>query len=102
MDIPARTGPPAGRYSRGRERRCKTRRFQGMASPKFCQRGEPVTRSRALVLAAAVSVGYVAFLGWPAPATRAAALAVLLALSRIRQRRVETNTLLSATCLCVL
>jgi competence protein ComEC len=61
-----------------------------------------IARPRALVLAAGVSVGYVAFLGWPAPAARAAALAVLLALSRLRQRRVEPNALLSATCLCVL
>jgi competence protein ComEC len=59
-------------------------------------------RKRSLALAAAASVAYVAFLGWPAPATRAAALAVLLATSRLRQRRVETNSLLSATCLCVL
>ena len=59
-------------------------------------------RGRALALAAGASVGYVAFLGWPAPATRAAALAVLLAVSRVRQRQVETNSLLSATCLCVL
>jgi competence protein ComEC len=60
------------------------------------------SRGHALGLAAGVSVVYVAFLGWPAPATRAAALAVLLALSRTRQRRVEANALLSATCLCVL
>ncbi|MEA2723819.1 MAG: competence protein ComEC [Gemmatimonadales bacterium] len=59
-------------------------------------------RGRALALAAGVSVGYVAFLGWPGPATRAAALAVFLAASRVRQRKVETNSLLSATCLCVL
>jgi competence protein ComEC len=59
-------------------------------------------RGPALGLAAAVSVSYVAFLGWPAPATRAAALAVILALSRVRQRRVEPNSLLAATCLCVL
>jgi competence protein ComEC len=59
-------------------------------------------RGRALALAATISLAYVAFLGWPAPATRAAALAVLLALSRVRQRRVEPNALLSATCLCVL
>jgi competence protein ComEC len=59
-------------------------------------------RSHALALAGGASVVYVAFLGWPAPATRAAALAVLLAASRIRQRRVETDSLLSATCLCVL
>ena len=59
-------------------------------------------RGPALGLAAAASVSYVAFLGWPAPATRAAALAVTLALSRIRQRRVEPNALLAATCLWVL
>jgi competence protein ComEC len=59
-------------------------------------------RGSALGLAAAASVLYVAFLGWPAPATRAAALAVILALSRLRQRRVEPNALLAATCLCVL
>ena len=59
-------------------------------------------RGRALALAAGASVAYVGFLGWPAPATRAAALAALLAVSRVRQRRVETNALLSATCLCVL
>ena len=58
-------------------------------------------RGGALALAAGASVAYVAFLGWPAPATRAAALATLLAVSRVRQRRPETNSLLSATCLCV-
>jgi competence protein ComEC len=61
-----------------------------------------LTRARALVLAAGVSVGYVAVLGWPAPAGRAAALAVLAALCRIRQRHVLADPLLSATCLCVL
>ena len=59
-------------------------------------------RGGALALAAGASVAYVAFLGWPAPATRAAALATLLAVSRVRQRRLENNALLSATCLCVL
>jgi competence protein ComEC len=59
-------------------------------------------RARAHSVAAAVSVAYVAFLGWPAPATRAAALALLLAVSRVRQRRIESASLLSATCLCVL
>ena len=61
-----------------------------------------IGRGTALGLAAGASIVYVAFLGWPAPATRAAALAALLAVSRVRQRRVETNALLSATCLCVL
>jgi competence protein ComEC len=59
-------------------------------------------REGALAIAAGASVAYVAFLGWPPPATRAAALAALVALSRLRQRRVETNALLSATCLCVM
>ena len=61
-----------------------------------------IARGAALGIGASASVAYVAFLGWPAPATRAAALAVLLALSRIRQRHVEADSLLSATCLCVL
>ena len=61
-----------------------------------------VERGLALGIGAGASLAYVAFLGWPAPATRAAALAVLLALSRIRQRHVEPNSLLAATCLCVL
>ena len=60
------------------------------------------SRARAFGIAAAVSLAYVGFLGWPAPATRAAALAVIVALSRVRQRRVEADALLSATCLCVL
>jgi competence protein ComEC len=61
-----------------------------------------VQRGTALAIGAGASLAYVAFLGWPAPATRAAALALLLAVSRIRQRHVESNALLSATCLCVL
>lgn len=59
-------------------------------------------RSSALVLAAGVSVAYVAFLGWPAPAGRAAALAVVAARCRVRQRHVLADPLLAATCLCVL
>ncbi|HEX9754241.1 MAG TPA: DNA internalization-related competence protein ComEC/Rec2 [Gemmatimonadales bacterium] len=59
-------------------------------------------RESAQLAAAAVSVGYVAFLGWPAPATRAAGLLVLLALCRVRQRRVQPAALLAVTCLAVL
>ncbi len=59
-------------------------------------------RPQALVLSAAVSVLYVAFLGWPAPATRAAALAVVIALCRLRQRHVHADSVLAATCLMVL
>jgi competence protein ComEC len=58
-------------------------------------------RTRALAAAALVATGYVAFLGWPPPATRAAALAVLAAWCRIRQRNVQPNPLLAATCLAV-
>jgi competence protein ComEC len=61
-----------------------------------------MTRPAALAAAAGVSAGYVVFLGWPAPAARAAALAVGLARCRTRQRHVQANALLSATCLAVL
>lgn len=61
-----------------------------------------MARPRALVVGAVVSLAYVGFLGWPAPATRAAALAGVLARSHLRQRRVQPNALLAATCLCVL
>jgi competence protein ComEC len=61
-----------------------------------------LTRAKALVIAALASTAYVAFLGWPAPATRAAALALVLARCHLRQRRVQANALLSATCLGVL
>ena len=59
-------------------------------------------RSRAFILSATVSILYVAFLGWPAPASRAAALAVVLALCRVRQRHVDADSVLAATCLMVL
>lgn len=59
-------------------------------------------REHALVVAALVSAAYVAFLGWPAPATRAAALAAVLARCRVRQRHVRGDELLAATCLAVL
>jgi competence protein ComEC len=59
-------------------------------------------RDPALIVAAAASTGYVGFIGWPAPATRAAALAVVLARCRVRQRHVRPDELLAATCLIVL
>ncbi|MBA3522334.1 MAG: DNA internalization-related competence protein ComEC/Rec2 [Gemmatimonadales bacterium] len=61
-----------------------------------------ISRSRSLMLSAAVSAAYVAFLGWPAPAARAAALAAVVARCQVRQRLVQANALLAATCLCVL
>jgi competence protein ComEC len=59
-------------------------------------------RSTALAAAAGMSAAYVAFLGWPAPAARAAALAIVVARCRTRQRHVQPNALLAATCLVVL
>lgn len=59
-------------------------------------------REPAMVIAAGTSVAYVAFLGWPAPAARAATLGVLLAAGVLRQRRVEPTSLLAASCLGVL
>jgi competence protein ComEC len=59
-------------------------------------------RETALVAAALTSTAYVAFLGWPAPATRAAALAVAVARCRVKQRHVRADELLAATCLAVL
>ncbi len=59
-------------------------------------------RAPALSGAAAVGAAYVAFLGWPAPAARAAALALLAARCRTVQRQVQPDALLAATCLAVL
>ena len=61
-----------------------------------------MARPRALVVAAATSAAYVAFLGWPAPAARAAALAAVMARCHTSQRHVQPNALLAATCLVVL
>lgn len=65
-------------------------------------RAAGLSRARALAAGAAVGTLYVAFLGWPAPATRAAALACLLALGYARQRQVQANSLLAASCLVVM
>ncbi len=61
-----------------------------------------LSRSHSLILAATVSAAYVAFLGWPAPAARAAALAAVLARCRTAQRHVQPDSLLASTCLLVL
>ena len=65
-------------------------------------RGVGVRRVPALVAGAVVVTLYVAFLGFPAPATRALALAWAAALERLRQRHVHANALLATTCLVVL
>lgn len=61
-----------------------------------------VPRVRAMAMGAVAATAYVAFLGWPAPATRAAALGLLLAVAFGRQRRVQPTPLLAVTCLAVL
>ena len=65
-------------------------------------RGCRVQRERAWVAATVLGVGYVAWLGWPAPATRAAALAVLMCVARLRQRVIRWDALLATTALIVL
>jgi len=59
-------------------------------------------RGRAGLAAALFAVAYTLFLGWPAPAARAAALTVLLAVQRVRQRMPQGAALLGATALAVL
>ncbi len=59
-------------------------------------------RERAGFIAALFAILYTMFLGWPAPAARAATLAVLLALERSRQRMPQGGALLGATALLVL
>ena len=54
------------------------------------------------MFAAAISCLYVGFLGWPAPATRAALLVVVLAVERHRQRQVDGESLLAAVALLLL
>jgi competence protein ComEC len=56
----------------------------------------------ALVTAAVIATAYVAFLRWPAPAVRAAALAWALAWLRWRQRAAVPDALLGTTALAVL
>lgn len=61
-----------------------------------------VRHAPAWVAATVIGIGYVAWLGWPAPATRAAALALMMCVARLRQRVVRWDALLAATALAVL
>jgi len=54
-------------------------------------------RVPSLAVAATIAMLYVAFLGWPAPAVRAAAMAWVLVWLRWRQRAVQPDAMLSAT-----
>ncbi len=58
--------------------------------------------ARARLAAALAGIGYAAFLGWPAPATRAACFIALLVFCRWRQRAVRPGALLGIACLGVL
>ncbi|HEV8150469.1 MAG TPA: ComEC/Rec2 family competence protein, partial [Gemmatimonadales bacterium] len=62
-------------------------------------RGLGLRRALASALATAVVLGYAAFLGWPAPATRAALLCAAVAWSFARQRHPDPRALLGLTCL---
>jgi competence protein ComEC len=59
-------------------------------------------RERAGLAAALFAVAYTLFLGWPAPAARAAALTVIVAVQRGRQRMPQRAALLGTTALVVL
>jgi len=61
-----------------------------------------VPRARATLAAAVVAGGYVIFLGWPAPAARAAVLVGLGAQFHLRQRNPQAIPLLAVTALLVL
>lgn len=60
-----------------------------------------VTRHQGELIAAVGALGYAAFLGWPAPATRAAMLALLWAVERRRQRHPAPDGALAASALLV-
>jgi len=62
-------------------------------------RASRVRRDTSAALAASLVVLYVSFLGWPAPAGRAALLCILVAWSSARQRQPAAGPLLALTCL---
>ncbi|MGB7211546.1 MAG: DNA internalization-related competence protein ComEC/Rec2 [Gemmatimonadales bacterium] len=65
-------------------------------------RGAGLGRSRAWIVATVAALLYVGWLGWPPPATRAAGLAVVTCLARLRQRSPSWGSLLAVTGLGVL
>lgn len=58
-----------------------------------------VSRESAAAVSAALVLLYVSFLGWPAPAARAALLCALVSWSLARQRNPGAGSLLAVTCL---
>lgn len=73
-----------------------------LGRPLAVRYGAPGAVGSVPLLAAGVAAGYVAFLGWPPPATRAAVLVLVLAIERSRQRRVDADSLLAFTALVLL
>jgi competence protein ComEC len=73
-----------------------------LGRPLAVRYGAPGAVGAVPLVAAAVAAGYVAFLGWPPPATRAAVLVLVLAIERSRQRRVDPDSLLAFTALVLL
>lgn len=65
-------------------------------------RAARLSHRHATLLAAGSAVAYVAWLGWPAPATRAAALALVVCQGKLRQRQSAPGSLLAVTALGVL
>jgi competence protein ComEC len=65
----------------------------------FALRALRIRREWSAALAASLVVLYASFLGWPAPAGRAALLCVLVAWSTARQRQPSPGPLLALTCL---
>lgn len=59
-------------------------------------------RHMAELAAAGATIAYAAWLGWPAPATRAATLLLGVALARARQRHPRFDGLLGVSALCVM
>jgi len=61
-----------------------------------------MSRAGSSLLAAGVALAYVLFLGWPAPAARAALLAAVVLQGHQRQRHAQAVPVLSVTCLLLL
>ncbi len=61
-----------------------------------------MSRTGSSLLAAGIALVYVIFLGWPAPAARAALLAALVLQRQLRQRHAQPVPLLGVTCLLLL
>ncbi|MEO8031030.1 MAG: DNA internalization-related competence protein ComEC/Rec2 [Gemmatimonadota bacterium] len=73
-----------------------------LGRPLAVRYGPPGSIAKVPMAAAVVAAAYVAFLGWPPPAARAALLVLVLALERFRQRRIDSDSLLAFTALVLL